>query len=385
MRIRKLLLTLAAILTSAVGAQADDGHTFPVEGKIYVIHRYADQNSYIYESGTALNASASMNTQKQYWRFIPTDNANCYYIQNVTSGNYVQSSKTVGLEQQIRTGSSPVEFQIKQNTTSGAAPKGYYYMCSTDQNIQTSADGTWGLNYQQSTGRVVAFHIRYNRPNSYWDIVESNYDYEAPQPVAHTDLQKRLGIYYLPCGTAAAYWLKSLSVSGSDSEVPDALHYSATAQPSSYYYLVRTDSATVYTGKTFTLAYEAQGVTSASTVTAYFDWDKDGVFEDVHNFESQTEASASITVPDTAKIGVVRMRIRLNDNGMDAADDDVSGHTYDFFLSLQKNNIAEGIDDAKVAAKGTPAASAAYSVEGKPVRLDAYRGIYIQSGQKKIK
>lgn len=368
-----------------VKAQSDSGHTFPVEGKIYVIHRFNDQNSYIYENGTALNASASSNTNKQYWRFVPTTNANCYYIQNVTTGHYVQSSHSVGLEQQVRTGNTPVEYQICQNTTNGASPKGYYYMCSTDQTIQTQSDGTWGLNYQQSTGKVVAYHIRYNRPNSYWDIIESNYDYEAPQAVAHTALQKQLGIYVLPCGTVGNAWLKSLSITGMEDNVEDALNYSASSKPSDYFNLVRTDSAEVYAGKTFTLAFQTSGMDENHIITAYFDWDKDGVFEAKQDFGSLTATTTDILVPDTAKIGTTRMRFRLNDNGADEADDEVNGQIYDFLLKISSTPHPSGIQGADNFPKKDTKLSKAYSIEGKQVNLDTHKGIYIQSGKKKIK
>lgn len=172
------------------------------------------------------------NTNKQYWQFVPTEKANCYYIQNVTSKRYVQSSKTPGESKQIKVGNTPVEFEIKPNTNDGAgAFKGYYYLCSTDQTIDNTVDGTLGLNYASTQGQVVAFHIRYNRGNSYWDIQESAYDYEAPAPIERSEYCKSLGIYVLPCGDKGAAYLKSLSITGENGNVTNALNYTASAQP----------------------------------------------------------------------------------------------------------------------------------------------------------
>lgn len=381
---RFIILSLVAWMLSCP-LWADSGHTFPEEGKVYLIHRFSDQNSYIYENGGLLNASASMNTQKQYWKFEPTSKANCYYVRNVTTGNYVQSSYAVGCEQQIKTGSEPVEFQIVKNTTSGATPYGYYYIASTDQTINTSGDTSLGLNYQQSTGKVVAYWIRYNRPNSYWDIVETAYNYEAPEPVSHTALQKRLGVYHLPCGTAGAAWIKSLSVSGTAENVADALNYTSSSKPSDYYLLVRKDSATVHPGKVFTLAYKATGVDNNYAVTAYFDWNKDGVFEASREFGSQAEASVEIAVPDTATLGVVRFRLRLTSNGMEGADEDVEGRTCDFLLNLSKADTQSAIQEIIPSSPQQAADDRAYSTEGKRVRLETHKGVYIQNGQKKIK
>lgn len=384
---KTLLLTAAMVFTCSTTTLADDGHTFPEKGKVYVIHRNNDSNSYIYENGSALNAAPKTNTNKQYWQFVPTEKANCYYIQNVTSKRYVQSSKTPGESKQIKVGNTPVEFEIKPNTNDGAgALKGFYYLCSTDQTIDNTKDGTLGLNYAGGQGQVVAFHIRYNRGNSYWDIQESAYDYEAPAPIERSEYCKSLGIYVLPCGDKGAAYLKSLSITGEKGNVTNALNYTASAQPSNYYNMVRTDSAEVIKGKTFILKYEAEGMTSDYTVTAYFDWDKDGVFESEHEFLNNKGGSAEITVPAEAAEGKSRMRIRVNDNGLDGADDDVNGATYDFQIFVTNDPTVTKVNDI-VANNGTDAtaSSAAYGIDGRRVNPKTHKGAYIQNRQKKIK
>lgn len=388
MKLKKtLLLTAAMVFTCSTTTLADDGHTFPEKGKVYVIHRNNDSNSYIYENGNKLHAAPKTNTNKQYWQFVPTEKANCYYIQNVTSKRYVQSSKTPGVSQQIKVGNTPVEFEIRPNTNDGAgALKGYYYLCSTDQTIDNTQDGTLGLNYASAQGQVVAFHIRYNRGNSYWDIQESAYDYEAPAPIERSEYCKSLGIYVLPCGDKGEAYLKSLSITGENGNVTNALNYTASAQPNNYYNMVRTDSAEVIKGKTFNLKYEAEGMTSDYTVTAYFDWDKDGVFESKQEFLSDKSGSAEITVPAEAAEGKSRMRIRVNDNGLDGADDDVNGATYDFQIFVTNDPTVTKVNDI-VANNGTDAtaSSAAYGIDGRRVNPKTHKGAYVQNRQKKIK
>lgn len=388
MKLKKtLLLTAAMVFTCSTTTLADDGHTFPEKGKVYVIHRNNDSNSYIYENDSKLHAAPKTNTNKQYWQFVPTEKANCYYIQNVTSKRYVQSSKTPGVSQQIKVGNTPVEFEIRPNTNDGAgALKGYYYLCSTDQTIDNTQDGTLGLNYASAQGQVVAFHIRYNRGNSYWDIQESAYDYEAPAPIERSEYSKRLGIYILPCGGKGAAYLKSLSITGENGNVTNALNYTASAQPSNYYNMVRTDSAEVIKSKAFNLKYEAEGMTSDYTVTAYFDWDKDGMFESKQEFLSDKSGSAEITVPAEAAEGKSRMRIRVNDNGLDGADDDVNGATYDFQIFVTNDPTVTKVNDI-VANNGTDAtaSSTAYGIDGRRVNPKTHKGAYVQNRQKKIK
>ena len=79
--------------------------------------------------------------KKQYWTFVPTDKPNCYYIQNVTSKKYMQSTH-VGENTQVKTGSEPVEYKVMKGEN--GAPANYYYMCSTDQNVSNAQDGTLG-------------------------------------------------------------------------------------------------------------------------------------------------------------------------------------------------------------------------------------------------
>ncbi len=382
---RILFVGALAFFSAATTALADDTHTFPAEGKTYVIHRFNNQNSYIYENGSVLNASPKTNTQKQYWQFVPTENANCYYIQNVTSKKYVQSSKTVGENGQIKVGATPVEFEVKINSTDGAAPKGYYYMCSTDQTISTAADGTLGLNFKEATGQVVAYSIRYNRGNSYWDIVESDYDYEPPAPIERSEYCKKLGVYVLPCGEKGSAYLKDLQITGDKDAVLHTLSYSATTQPSDYYQMVRTDTAEVVQGSKFKLTYTAANMGTDYTATAYFDFNKDGIFETSVAFNNEANGIVEVEVPDTAAYGKTRMRVRLTDNALEEADDDVHGQTYDFQLFVVKpKDTTDAVSNA-TASRPAAAATPAYGLDGRQVKEQTHKGVFIKNGQKRIK
>lgn len=377
---KRLLPLCAILLTTSTTLLAEETHTFPEAGKTYVMHRFNEANSYVYENGNALWASPLTNTQKQYWQFIPSGKDGCYYIQNQTSKHYIQSS-SVQAESQIKVGDTPVEFEIKKNTTSGAAANGYYYICSTDQSIDTSKDGTLGLNYQQSTGKIVAYHIRYNRNNSYWDIVESDYDYEAPQPIERSEYSKKLGIYILPCGVKGNVYLKELNITHAN--MP--LSYSASSQPSNYYNMVRSDSATVIQGSTLCLSYESSALSADQTVTAYFDWDKDGIFEEKHEFLNAASGTAEIAVPESAVCGRSRMRIRITDNGLEGADDDVNGIVYDFQIFVVKPKEEPTKIGNVYASSSTTSDQKPYGLDGRPVSLKTHKGVYIQSNKKIIK
>ena len=259
-------------------------------------------------------------------------------------------------------------------------------MCSTDQTIDTSKDGTLGLNYQQSTGKVVAYHIRYNRGNSYWDIQDTKYDYEAPVLYERSAYAKQLGVYMLPCGERGNAYLTSLTIAGSVNDVPQKLNYVATAQPSSYYLLQRKDTATVTAGGTFTLSYEAQNVGKDYTVTAYFDWDGDGIFESQHDFMNATSGRTEISVPTITQSRKTRLRLRITDNALEGADDDVHGQTYDFQLFLTPKKEVTSVSPVVVAPDNLQKAASVYHIDGRRAqRNKALKGVFIQGGVKLIK
>lgn len=370
------LAFLLALPALAMRAAGDEG--FPEAGKTYTLNRFGNTSAYLYEQGTLLFAGPAATTQKQYWNFIPTGHEGCFYIQNRTSKKYVQST-AVTLNDQIRTGAEPVEFRILKNETNNT-PKGYYALCSTDQAIDASIDGTLGLNFQ-STGKVVAYYIAWTRGNSYWDIRETEYDYVAPLPVESTPLAKRLGIYNLPCGAAGPAYLRSCTVTGEG--VTGTLDYHAAAAPADYYLMVRTDTICLEPGGAFTLDYEAAGMDDTYAVTAYFDWNADGVFETSHSFMNARSGRLELAVPDTVRAGKVRLRIRLNNTDFDEAEDEVYGHTYDFMMHIGLHETPVGI--AAPAAAAPQSAGRAYSLEGRPVNPDTHRGVVIQKGCKQLR
>ena len=190
MKVYKLLRVAISIVATLVAVPTLAGSTnAPAKDKVFLINRNGNTSAYIYEAeSNALKCGSSSTSQAQYWRFVPTGTAdNHYYIQNVVTGNYIQSPYTAGRSNAVTTGTTPVEFQIALDNTSGASTNGFYYMCSTDQgDINTTSDsgdntdnvyGTLGLNFGSSG--VVAYWIKTGRGNSYWNISETTYAYSG--------------------------------------------------------------------------------------------------------------------------------------------------------------------------------------------------------------
>ena len=329
-----IIATLAALPSFA---QVSDK---PENGKIYLINRNTNTSAYMYEAaGNKLAIGAASNTQKQYWRFVPTGKTDCFYIQNVTTNNYIQSSNIAPVDDSglsVVTGTDPVEFEIKANTSSSFT--GYYYMCSTDQsNIQTESDGSYGLNCGYENG-VVAYHIRYNRGNSYWEFHETTYDYASASDV-RSRYSRELGVYNLSCGTAGSAYLTTLRLEGD--AVTDEIDYTAQSAPSLYYNLLRKDRATVTPGATANLSYTAKNMDGNYKVMAYFDWNGDGVFETMSSLGTGSTGSLNFTVPEDATLGDTHIRLRLTDNALEEAEDDVNGFIYEILATIANADASQ--------------------------------------------
>ena len=83
-----LLLLLWLPLTLCASANAGSYSA----DKFYTIAMKSNSSSYISEEsdGTLVVTSYDV-TKRIFWQFIPTSKANCYYIRNSASGNYIGS------------------------------------------------------------------------------------------------------------------------------------------------------------------------------------------------------------------------------------------------------------------------------------------------------
>lgn len=150
------------------------------EDKYYAINRMNMDGAFIMENNAGeLYTTTFNNTARVFWKLIPTGKANCYYVQNATTGRYVQSTKQ-NLSAQIPMGSNPVEIQIGKDGTSGASTNGtsFYYFCSTDQNNIPSGALGLNLNGSKAGANVVAWSAASGNQNSYWTVSETEYTYE---------------------------------------------------------------------------------------------------------------------------------------------------------------------------------------------------------------
>ncbi len=149
----------------------------PQAGLCYLLHPSQALSSCVSEqSDNSLYVGAYDIATRCYWEFIPTDNDSCFYIRNITTGNYIQSTKS--LNSSIVTGTEPVEIYVGKNTVSSSSVYGYWYMSSTDNSTYNQVStSTYGLN--RSGTAVVSYYCGSGNTNSFWSIEATEYAYEA--------------------------------------------------------------------------------------------------------------------------------------------------------------------------------------------------------------
>lgn len=311
------------------GPEPDDN-----EAKVYYIQWKNTGGNQITEGSDHYLTVAGKNVSKaQFWKLIPTENTNCYYIKNVVTGRYMGSCNlTPSSASRITTSETPVEYYVGATSATSGEIAGCHYFSSTDcADYSDESKGPRALNKDGASSYVITWQAGTSRVGSYWKLVETTDVYEAPQ---HTPLAQKLNIYFNPCGTTGSNYLTSAKVHGEGA--PGNIIYEAASKPSKWHVTYPHDHGEVAREGVFDIDITLASTPAADlTANAYFDWNADGQLEaTVPIALNGTTGTANITVPDTAAAGPVRMRLRINSNGLDLADDDVEGFVYDFHLTV---------------------------------------------------
>lgn len=140
-------------------------------------------------------------------------------------------------------------------------------------------------------------------------------------------------IYNNPCGYLSGNYITTAKLHGDD--VLSTITYEAASAPGNWHVLYTLDRGTVAVGGSFELDITlAQAANSYLEVYAYFDWNADGIFETSEQMTvSGNTANGTFTAPEWAALTDSRMRVRVNENGLNYAEDDVEGVVYDFIIT----------------------------------------------------
>lgn len=302
--------------------------------KVYYLQwKSTGEANHITEAGKSLVVAAKSTGKYQFWKFVPTGKIDCYYIQNVVSGRYIGSCNMVpSSASRVTTSDTPVEYYVARTSATSGEIAGCYYMSSTDcAGYSNEGQGPRALNKDGASSYIITWQAGTSRVGSYWKIVETTEEYQRPEPPVHTDAAKDLVLYFNPCGMAGNNWLTAATINGID-----PIAYSATDKPGSYHVPYSKDHGAVWRGSEVELSITLSAAADTDLkANAYFDWNADGEFEATLPITlGGTAGTATVTVPEDAISGDTRMRIRINSNGLDYAEDDVEGFVYDFHLAV---------------------------------------------------
>lgn len=172
--------------TDAPGVEPDPT---PGNSKIYTIKWRNDTQSYMAEQADGSIAITDYATSnKIFWEFIPTDNADCYYIRNTASGKYIGSCNMApGSSSRVTVSDSPVEYYVHLSASTEGSNKGCYWLSSTDcANYSDETQNARCLNKDGASDYVITWKTGVSNTGSYWTLTESDNLYEArpftPQP-----------------------------------------------------------------------------------------------------------------------------------------------------------------------------------------------------------
>lgn len=151
-------------------------------------------------------------------------------------------------------------------------------------------------------------------------------------------------IYEMPCGNLGNCYLTQFTVGGNGVK---SLYYPVAAKagssvvrpdasrPANWYTLYTLDKAGAAPGQQLDIDMQLNQVPAEGTeVYLYADWNRDGVFETQQTVTPGQHMTASLQVPADAKTGNTRLRLRITENGMTGADDEVVGQIFDCILNL---------------------------------------------------
>ncbi len=314
-----------------------------------------DCAGYSYESGArALNkdgASSDIITWQNgtsrvgsYWTLVPTKNlyehrpftpapaigqaSYFYYLQN-TDGKALTTSLTWADR-------NAVDSQKWYFVGVSAAAGGYQIISAAD-----NTPAFEGRRFTLTSGETAGYFRLTDSDGNILSVDGKDEFFFSPFRI-HSKFALDAQIYTIPCGTLGDTYITGLTVSTpahlrdlhypmavkSDSEIT----YPVAGKPSGRYNMLSNDYAIVTPGKCDIAITLNQSPAATTRVFVYFDWNRDGVFEDMHEVSAAQNIHTTVDVPASAASGQSRMRVRITDNGLFDADDDVNGQVLDLFV-----------------------------------------------------
>ena len=147
---------------------------------------------------------------------------------------------------------------------------------------------------------------------------------------ARTSTARQLGIYKLPCGAKNGLYLQHFSLAKKDAAPAFTSSTETKGTPGDYYVSLTGPSVPMTAQEEWQLAFSLNKQPNAKTrIFLYFDWNQDGLFEQTYELAGARDITHALLIPQGHPEGFCRFRLRITDNDLTMADDDVEGEIVD--------------------------------------------------------
>lgn len=306
--------------------------------------------------------TAGVNNVGSYWQLIETADLYevCPFEVSATIGNIGASyniETPAGNSLTIADGNialvAPDSFDENQEWYFVGAGDGTGYKVASASEPATVV-GLSNGNIVAAEGLATKWKVNKGKINGYYYLTSNNITLkvDGDSLFRFTRLRsaysRTLKIYNNPCGATADNYVKRLEVHGEGAT--GNIIYESNSKPSTWHVMYALDKGEVLKGGKFNIDIAlASNAANALTAIAHFDWNSDGVFETAEELAlNGTAGTAQVTVPEWAAEAKTRMRLRVNSNGLDLAEDEVYGFIYDYHITVvpatEKRTAAVGVN-----------------------------------------
>ena len=273
-------------------------------------------------------------------------NATAVYHMQTPAGTYMNGDGTLSEKAE---GDKATWYFVGSNTTGGYD----VVNLATDAPYPTaSGTGKWIVveNKDKSSDMTYYSFVASDNPSDTLTIGGENRIFFK---MARSIFARHAQIYDLPCGTTSGQYFTKVALTGEGAaktltypiRTQSGINKASTQQtvvPTTAYKVNVIDKGEVVAGKQIQIDMTLnKNVTKSEDlgVYVYFDWDRDGVFETSERVLASKTMQLLYDVPVTAKDGQSRMRLRVTDNGLSDAEDEVHGQILDFVINVTHNDV----------------------------------------------
>lgn len=177
--------------------------------KVYTIRWQNNSSSYITEQADGSLAVGDYGiSNKVFWKFIPTDKDNCFYIQNTATGHYIGScNMTQSSASRVKISEEPQEYYVGGPVSTTGANNGCFWLSSTDCNGYDTANASTGrgLNKDGASSYVITYYTGTTNVGSYWSIAETGDLYEVQPFTPSAQIGQATAAYHITNPEGLAY------------------------------------------------------------------------------------------------------------------------------------------------------------------------------------